>query len=87
MGCSAGSRARRWSSSDRCLVVEDVVTTGGSTVLAIDALREAGHEIVGVISVLDRLAGGAEAIAAAVHRSLRSLRDDRRRLSGPADRD
>jgi len=43
---------------DRCVVVEDVVTTGGSTVLALDALREAGHEVVGVVSVLDRLAGG-----------------------------
>ena len=50
---------------DRCLVVEDVVTTGGSTLAAIDALKEAGHEIVGVVSVLDRLAGGAEAIRAA----------------------
>src|ERR671924_1109601 len=40
---------------DRCLVVEDVVTTGGSTLLAIDALHEAGHELVGVVSVLDRL--------------------------------
>jgi orotate phosphoribosyltransferase len=43
---------------DRCVVVEDVVTTGGSTVLALDALRQAGHEVVGVVSVLDRLAGG-----------------------------
>src|SRR5919197_6099270 len=51
--------------SDRCLVVEDVVTTGGSTLQAIDALREAGHEIVGVTAVLDRLAGGGAAIAAA----------------------
>jgi orotate phosphoribosyltransferase len=50
---------------DRCLVVEDVVTTGGSTLQAIEALREAGLEIVGVVSVLDRLAGGAERIAAA----------------------
>ena len=47
---------------DRCLVVEDVVTTGGSTLLAIDALHEAGHELVGVVSVLDRLAGGAARI-------------------------
>jgi len=50
---------------DRCLVVEDVVTTGGSTIQAIEALHEAGHQIVGVVSVLDRLAGGAERIAAA----------------------
>jgi orotate phosphoribosyltransferase len=50
------------SGEDRCVVVEDVVTTGGSTLTAIDALREAGREIVGVVSVLDRLAGGGEAI-------------------------
>src|SRR3954465_1970602 len=49
---------------DRCLVVEDVVTTGGSTVAAIEALKDAGHEIVGVVSVLDRLAGGAENVEA-----------------------
>jgi orotate phosphoribosyltransferase len=50
---------------DRCLVVEDVVTTGGSTLTAIEALHEAGRQICGVVSVLDRLAGGGEAIAAA----------------------
>ncbi|HEX8207781.1 MAG TPA: orotate phosphoribosyltransferase [Solirubrobacteraceae bacterium] len=47
---------------DRCLVVEDVVTTGGSTVAAIEALQEEGRTICGVVSVLDRLAGGAERI-------------------------
>jgi orotate phosphoribosyltransferase len=47
---------------DRCVVVEDVVTTGGSTLAAIAALQEAGREICGVISVLDRLAGGGAAI-------------------------
>src|SRR6187200_477620 len=47
---------------ERCLIVEDVVTTGGSTVQAIEAIRAEGHEIVGIVSVLDRLAGGAEAI-------------------------
>jgi orotate phosphoribosyltransferase len=47
---------------DRCVVVEDVVTTGGSTLAAIEALLQEGHEICGVISVLDRLAGGAAAI-------------------------
>lgn len=50
---------------DRLLIVEDVVTTGGSTLAAIEAVREAGHTIVGVVSVLDRLAGGGERIEAA----------------------
>jgi orotate phosphoribosyltransferase len=50
---------------DRCLIVEDVVTSGGSTVRAIEAVRESGHRICGVVSVLDRLAGGGDAIAAA----------------------
>ena len=53
------------TTEDRCLVVEDVVTTGGSTLAAIAALTEAGHTICGVVSVLDRLAGGGEAIEAA----------------------
>jgi orotate phosphoribosyltransferase len=48
--------------ADRCVVVEDVVTTGGSTLAAIEALHEAGRQICGVVSVLDRLAGGAGAI-------------------------
>ena len=50
---------------DRCLVVEDVVTSGGSTIQAIEALQADGREIVGVVSVLDRLAGGADKIVAA----------------------
>ena len=50
---------------ERCLIVEDVVTTGGSTVQAIEAVRGEGHTVVGVVSVLDRLAGGGAAIEAA----------------------
>src|SRR4051812_26473072 len=50
---------------ERCLIVEDVVTTGGSTMHALERVREAGHEIVGVVSVLDRLAGGGAKIEAA----------------------
>jgi orotate phosphoribosyltransferase len=46
-------------------VVEDVVTTGGSTIKAIDRVREEGLEVCGVMAILDRLAGGAEAIRAA----------------------
>jgi len=50
---------------ERCLVVEDVVTTGGSAIKAIERIREEGVEIAGVVSIVDRLAGGAEAIKAA----------------------
>ena len=50
---------------ERCLIVEDVVTSGGSTVQAIEAVRAEGHDVVGVVSILDRLAGGAEKIALA----------------------
>jgi orotate phosphoribosyltransferase len=50
---------------ERCLVVEDVVTTGGSTLAAIERIREEGLEIAAVVSVLDRLAGGGAAIAEA----------------------
>ena len=58
---------------ERCLVVEDVVTTGGSTITAIERMREEGLEIAGVVSVLDRLAGGAEAIEAAAGAPYRAL--------------
>jgi orotate phosphoribosyltransferase len=50
------------TAQDRCVVVEDVVTTGGSTLAAIEALQDAGRAICGVVSVLDRLAGGGAAI-------------------------
>ena len=43
-------------------MVEDVVTTGGSTIKAIDRVREEGLEVCGVMAILDRLAGGADAI-------------------------
>src|ERR687890_1442873 len=64
-GLARGIEGPLLAPDDRCLVVEDVVSTGGSTVQAIEALQEAGHEICGVVSVLDRLAGGGERIAAA----------------------
>ncbi len=58
---------------DRCLVVEDVVTTGGSTLRAIEALQDEGRTIVGVVSVLDRLAGGGALIEAAAEAPYASL--------------
>lgn len=50
---------------DRVLVVEDTVTTGGSTVSAIERIRDEGFEIAAVLSLVDRLAGGGEKIEAA----------------------
>ncbi|HET8565947.1 MAG TPA: orotate phosphoribosyltransferase [Solirubrobacterales bacterium] len=57
----------------RCLVVEDTVTTGGSTAQAIQRVREEGLEVAGVVAVVDRLAGGAEKIEAAAAAPYRAL--------------
>jgi orotate phosphoribosyltransferase len=57
----------------RCLVVEDTVTTGGSTAQAIERVREEGLEVAAVVAVVDRLAGGAERIEAAAAAPYRAL--------------
>lgn len=57
----------------RCLVVEDTVTTGGSTAKAVERIREQGLEVVGVVGVVDRLAGGGERIEAAAGAPYRAL--------------
>jgi orotate phosphoribosyltransferase len=57
----------------RCLVVEDTVTTGGSTAEAIGRIVEQDLEVVGVVAVVDRLAGGAERIEAAAGAPYRAL--------------
>jgi len=57
----------------RCLVVEDVVTSGGSTVSAIERITEEGLAVASVVSVVDRLAGGAAAIEAAAGAPYRPL--------------
>jgi orotate phosphoribosyltransferase len=57
----------------RCLVVEDTVTTGGSTADAIGRIREEGLEVAGVVAVVDRLAGGGERIEAAAKAPYRAL--------------
>jgi orotate phosphoribosyltransferase len=44
------------------MIVEDVVTTGGSTIEALEAVRQEGHHVCGVLAVCDRLAGGAAEI-------------------------
>jgi orotate phosphoribosyltransferase len=57
----------------RCLVIEDTVTTGGSTIEALERIREQNLEIAGALVVVDRLAGGVEAIAAAAGVPCRAL--------------
>ncbi len=48
----------------KVVVLEDVVTTGGSSLKAIERLREAGYHPVAVLTVIDREQGGAEAFRA-----------------------
>jgi orotate phosphoribosyltransferase len=48
----------------RLAVIEDVVTSGGQLIESCAALRERGAEIVGVLCVIDRDAGGAANLAA-----------------------
>ncbi len=43
-------------------VLEDVITTGGSTLSAVERLRERGLDVVGVVAIVDRGEGGAEAL-------------------------
>ncbi len=44
------------------VVVEDVITTGASTIAALERSREAGLKVEHVIGVLDRMEGGREAV-------------------------
>ena len=48
----------------RVLAVEDTSTTGGSVLTAVEALREAGAEVVAVAVIVDRDTGAREAIEA-----------------------
>lgn len=48
----------------RVLAVEDTSTTGASVLTAVEALREAGAEVIGVAAIVDRNTGAQEAIEA-----------------------
>jgi orotate phosphoribosyltransferase len=47
-----------------CVIVEDVVTTGGSSLAAIQKVEAFGLKVQGVLAIIDRLEGGAQAFAA-----------------------
>jgi orotate phosphoribosyltransferase len=62
---------------DTAVIVEDVVTTGGSSLQAIERCEAFGLKIVGVLAIIDRMEGGAEAFAQHGYKftSLLSIRD------------
>ena len=62
---------------DTAVIVEDVVTTGGSSLQAIQRAEAFGLKIAGVLAIIDRMEGGAEAFAQHGYpfASLLSIRD------------
>jgi orotate phosphoribosyltransferase len=59
----------------RVLAVEDTTTTGGSVLTAVEALREAGANVIGVAAIVDRGAGDAIRSVGLDYRSAYSLTD------------
>lgn len=55
----------RMAEGTNVAVLEDVVTTGGSTLQAVEKLRERGFAIAGVVALVDRQEGGADILRAA----------------------
>jgi orotate phosphoribosyltransferase len=49
----------------RVALLEDVITTGGSSLKAVESLRAVGANVVGIVALVDREEGGAETIRAA----------------------
>ncbi len=62
---------------DQVVIVEDVVTTGGSSLAAIERVEQFGMKVRRVIAIIDRMEGGAEAFSEAGYRldSLLDIRD------------
>jgi orotate phosphoribosyltransferase len=62
---------------DTAVIVEDVVTTGGSSLKAIERVEQFGMKVLGVLAVIDRMEGGAKAFAERGYplRSLLTIRD------------
>lgn len=54
-----------FTASDPVVVVEDVITTGGSALKAIEAIRSAGGTVLGILAVVDREEGGRATLEAA----------------------
>jgi orotate phosphoribosyltransferase len=57
-----------FAAGDAVVIVDDVITTGGSTIQAIDAIEEAGGHVAFVLVLLDRQEGGRESIEERGHK-------------------
>ncbi|MDP6742016.1 MAG: orotate phosphoribosyltransferase [Candidatus Thalassarchaeaceae archaeon] len=64
-GNPPGIEGATLTSGDRCVILEDVTTTGGSALKAVERLIEMGCDVVACITILDRQEGGMEAFAEA----------------------
>lgn len=58
-----------WRSGERVVIIEDVITTGGSIISQAERLRELGMYVSDAIALVDREQGGAQALAEAGIRS------------------
>lgn len=52
------------AAGDRVLLLEDVATTGGQALEAVEVLKDAGASVIGVIATIDRLEGARENVEA-----------------------
>ena len=68
---------------DRVVVVDDVITTAGSTLQAIRAVEELGCKVAAVVCVIDRQEGGAEALAGYRFHPLFTIGELLQRQPGP----
>jgi orotate phosphoribosyltransferase len=73
-----GSQARiegQVTSGDRVAVIDDVLTTGGSVVQAIEEIEKLGATVLRVICIVDRLQGAREALSKYDYRPLFTITD------------
>lgn len=59
----------------RVAIVDDVLTTGGSALQAVDEVEKAGATVVAVVCIVDRLEGAREAFAKYIYRPMFTIRD------------
>jgi orotate phosphoribosyltransferase len=60
---------------DRVAVIDDVLTTGGSVLQAIEAIEQLGASVLRVVCIVDRLQGASEALANYDFRPILTIRD------------